>query len=408
MNYNCYNIVLEKEVLNIMKRHLICLFVLVTSTVCFAQTQTPNMDLIVKQMDAAAEQAMKASGAPGMAMAIVQNNKIVFMKGYGVRQAGQTAPVTTDTVFRAASVSKPFTSTLTGILVEKQQLRWDDKVVTYVPTFALKSPNNTQHLTIRNLLSHTGGLPSHAYDHLIEENVPYETIVGRLKDVNPTCTPGNCYNYQNVLYSVTADVMQARTGKTFDQLMREQIFIPLGMNNASTTYEAIINNPNAAKPHVKSNGRWVSTKIKPTYYRVSPAGGINASVKDMANWLRAEMGYRPDVISPAVINTITTPVITTNAEINKYHSIRWRQERVKKAQYGLGWRIYDYAGHKMVYHRGGVEGFRAEVAYLPDEQIGIVTLWNCGAHVSDTLIPTLFDAYLGLPKKNWVQLAGKN
>lgn len=388
------------------KRNIIYFIMLVALTMPAVFAQNKNIDAIVKQMDAAAQQAMKASGSPGMAMAIVQNNRIVFMKGYGVRQAGVAAPVTTDTVFRAASVSKPFTSTLTGILVEKQQLNWDDKVVNYVPTFALKSSSNTQSLTIKNLLSHTGGLPSHAYDDLIENNVSFENIVPRLREVNPTCAPGQCYNYQNVLYSVTADVLEACTGKTFDQLMREQIFIPLGMNNASTTYEAMINNPNAARPHVKSNGRWVATKVKPTYYRVSPAGGINVSIKDMANWLRAEMGHRPDVISPAVINKITTPVVNTSSEIHKYSSSRWRQTRVSKAQYGLGWRIYDYAGHKMVYHRGGVEGFRAEVAYLPDEQIGIVTLWNCGAHVSDTLIPTLFDAYLGLPKKNWVQLAG--
>ncbi|MFA6037286.1 MAG: serine hydrolase domain-containing protein [Legionellales bacterium] len=391
-----------------MKSPIINFFMLVTLliTAPLVYAQTANMDTLIKQLDASAQQAMKASGAPGMAMAIVQNNKIVFMKGYGVRKAGQPAQVTTDTVFRVASVSKPFTSTLTGILVEKQLMSWDDKVVQYVPAFALKSPTNTQNLTVRDLLSHQGGLPSHAYDDLIEANVPYETVRTRLREVNPTCAPGNCYNYQNVLYSVTADVIKARTGKTFDQAMREQVFIPLGMNSASTTYEAMINHPNAAQPHVKSNGRWVSTKIKPTYYRVAPAGGVNASIKDMANWLRAEMGHRPDVLSPSVISTITTPAVTTNSEIYKYHSVKWRQARVKKAQYGLGWRIYDYAGRKMVYHRGGIEGYRAEVAYLPTEQIGIVTLWNSGAHVSDTMIPTLFDAYLGLPKTNWVQLAG--
>lgn len=383
------------------------LFMLVVLTIFMPLAfAAPNITELAAQIDASAQQAMKASGAPGMAVAIVKDDQIVFMKGYGVRKAGQSAPVTTDTVFRVASVSKPFTSTLTGVLVEKQLMGWNDKVATYVPTFALKSPTNTQNLTLKHLLSHTGGIPSHAYDDLIEANVPYETVRARLKDVNSTCTPGSCYNYQNVLFSVTADVIKARTGKTFDQQMREQIFIPLGMNSASTTYEAMINHPNAAQPHVKSGTRWASTTIKPTYYRVAPAGGINASIKDMANWLRAQMGHRPDVISPEVIKSITTPVINTSSEIYKYHHNKWRQERVTKAQYALGWRVYDYAGQTMIYHRGGLQGYRAEVAYLPDEQIGIVTLWNSGAQVSDTLIPTLFDAYLELPKKNWVQLAG--
>jgi beta-lactamase class C len=385
-------------------------FFLLAFTLFFAALSAfaapPSMDSLITQFDISAKQAMANSGAPGMAVAIVKDNQIVYMKGFGIRKAGSTAPVTTDTVFRIASVSKPFTSTLTGILVEKQLMRWDDKVVNYVPSFALKSPANTQSLTVKHLLSHTGGLPSHAYDDLIEANVSYEDVRARLRTVNPTCAPGACYNYQNVLYSVTADVIKGRTGKTYDQQMRERVFLPLGMNSASTTYEAMMSQPNAAQPHVKSGQRWVSTSIKPTYYRVAPAGGINASIKDMANWLRAQMGHRPDVISPAVIQTITTPIMNTSSEIHKYHQTRWRQERVTKAQYALGWRIYTYAGRKMVYHRGGLEGYRAEVAYLPEEQIGIVTLWNSGAHVSDSLIPTLFDAYLGLPKKNWVQLAG--
>ncbi len=392
-----------------MMRYTICFCMLVISTISFsnvfAQANNPDMDQIIKKLDASAQQAMRASGAPGLAVAVIQNNQIVFMKGYGVRKAGQTAPVTTDTVFRVASVSKPFTSTLTGILVEEQMMTWNDRVVTYVPAFAIKSPTNTQNMTVKHLLSHTGGIPSHAYDDLIEANLSYEAVRDRLKNVNSTCAPGACYNYQNVLYSVTADVIQARTGKTYDQQMRERVFIPLGMTNASTTYEAMINHPNAAQPHVKSGTRWVSTTIKPTYYRVAPAGGVNASIKDMANWLRAQMGHRPDVISPAVIQTITTPVINTPGERHRYR-VRWRQERVTKAQYGLGWRIYDYAGHEMIYHRGGLQGYRAEVAYLPDKQIGIVTLWNSGPQVSDTMIPTLFDAYLGLPQKNWVQLAG--
>ncbi|HLF67371.1 MAG TPA: serine hydrolase, partial [Gammaproteobacteria bacterium] len=169
---------------------------------------------------------------------------------------------------------------------------------------------------------------------------------------------------------------------------------------------AIMSHPNVAKPHIKHKNKWVTTPIKPAYYHVAPAGGVNASIKDMANYLRAQMGHRPDVISPAVIEAITTPVINTPAEIKKFHHVSWRRDRVSKAQYGLGWRVYNYAGREMLYHRGGLQGYRAEIAYLPDEQIGIVSLWNSGAQVSDTLVPTFFDLYLGLPKKNWVQAAG--
>ncbi len=392
-----------------MKTKILALMGAMTLTLSAVTTAAPppaRMDVILPQLEASITQAMRASGAPGMAIAVVQGNQIVYMKGFGLREAGKTAPVTTDTVFRVASVSKTFASTLAGILVDKQQLSWTDRLVDNVPNFALKSTANTQSLTLKNILSHTGGLPAHAYDNLIESNVPYETVLYRLREVNTSCPVGQCYGYQNVLYSAVSDVINTRTGKSFEEQLQDRLLTPLGMTNTSASLEGIMNNPNVAKPHVKHKNKWVSTAIKPAYYRVAPAGGINASIKDMANYLRAHMGHRPDVISPAVINAITTPVINTPTEIKKYHNVSWRRDRVTQAQYGLGWRIYTYAGREMLFHRGGLQGYRAEIAYLPDEQIGIVTLWNSGAQVSDTLVPTFFDLYLGLPKKNWVQAAG--
>ncbi|HLF67473.1 MAG TPA: serine hydrolase domain-containing protein, partial [Gammaproteobacteria bacterium] len=122
------------------------------STLTFAVTPPANMDVILPQLEAAATQAMRASSAPGLAIAVVQGNQIVYLKGFGLREAGKTAPVTTDTVFRVASVSKTFASTLAGILVDKQQLNWTDRIVDFVPNFALKSATNTQSLTLKNVL----------------------------------------------------------------------------------------------------------------------------------------------------------------------------------------------------------------------------------------------------------------
>ena len=364
-----------------------------------------EMESVIEQLEPQITRALKTSGAPGVAVGIVEGNDIVYLRGFGVRAKNQSAKIDTRTVFRIASVSKTFASTLTGVLVEEGILDWQDKVVAYLPTFSLKSAQYTQQLTLHHLLTHTGGLPSYSYDNLVEARVPYSTIVSRLRQLNVKCAPGKCYNYQNVLYSVIGDVLKARTGKTYEQLLQEKLLFPLDMRDTSMRYEAFINHPNHAKPHVRNKKGWTAVSVRPAYYAVQPAGGLNASVEDMAKWLQAQMGARPDVISPHVIADITKPVIETPNERTRSWHAKWRRERLKKAYYARGWRIFDYAGHEMVYHNGGLQGFRSEIAYLPEKKVGIVILWNAGPVVSSTILPNFLDLTLDLPKRDWIQLA---
>ena len=153
-------------------------------------------------------------------------------------------------------------------------------------------------------------------------------------------------------------------------------------------------------PHIRENFDWTATDIKSAYYAVPPSAGVNASILDMARWLRAMMGGEPDIISQKIIKQVTTPAIKTPQEKRKY---RWR-DQLSEAHYGLGWRIYDYAGSKIVYHGGWVEGYRAEIGFIPDEQIGIAVLMNCESMAANLLLPAFFDMYLNLTEFELIQI----
>lgn len=349
-------------------------------------------DSLMVHFDAYVQSVMAESPTPGLALAIVSDEKILYMKGFGVRKFGASEPVDANTVFRLASVSKGFASVLAGLCVRDSLLQWEDRVTQYLPDFALRDPNNTRELTIRHVLSHTSGLLSHTYDSLIEDNLELEEMTPQLREVPVNCAVGKCYAYQNVAYSLIDPILATVTGKTYQELMAERIFKPLGMSTASMSKAALLATNNYASPHVMRRRGWTAVEIKDTYYSVAPAAGVNASVHDLALWLHALLGGIPEILPAEVVEEVSAPLIVTPREKRRFN---WNR-RIRSAHYGMGWRIFDYAGHKMVYHSGGVRGYLSQVAFLPEEKIGIVVLqnsWN-----SSPFVYEFFDRYLKLQK----------
>ena len=293
-------------------------------------------------------------------------------------------------MFRIASVSKTFASTLTGLLVEEGVLGWNDRVHTYLPNFSLKDSVNTHRLTIRHILSHTSGLIPHTYDNLIEADQPYRKIVDALKDVSILGRPGKRYGYQNVVFSLIGDIIESATGKTYETLVNEKLFKPLEMTDASVGWDAYLAETNRASPHTVQYYTWKAVNDKKAYYSVPPSAGVNASISDMAQWLRAQMGATPEIVSHAILQNIHTPRVRTPGELPRYH---WNG-RVRDAYYGMGWRVFDYEGYTMVTHSGGIEGYLVQLAFIPELKIGMVVLMN--SRIIDFLLPTFFDMYLGI------------
>ena len=358
---------------------------------------TTSLD--IARFEAIAETLVANGRIPGMAMAIVKDGRILSARGYGVTDVRAPQPVDAHTVFRLASLSKSFAGTMTGILVNDGVLRWDSHLTDFVPSFRLSMPDAAQQVTVADILSHRVGLPHNAFDRDLEGNAGYHDLTLRMANAPMACAPGQCYGYQNVAFSLIGDVVFATTGRFYSEEVARRIFKPLGMHDASYGLEGIEASARWARPHVRGRGGWVSLMPKPNYYRVAPAAGVNASISDMAQWLLAHTGHRPDVLPAPLLATLHAPLISTPSGIR---GASWRRDRLTSAGYALGWRAYDYAGHQVVFHGGAVQGYRGAMALLPEQDLGVVILWNSESGLPSGLLPTILDSALGLQGGQWL------
>ncbi len=360
----------------------------------------PARGFDVAAFETLAEHLTIGQQVPGISMAIVQNGRVLSARGYGVTDVVSPERVDAHTVFRLASLSKAFAGTLTGLLVSDGTLRWDSKVSDYVTDFQLSDPWATRRVTVADLLSHRMGLQAYnAYDRDIEANLGYREAAHKLSSAPMKCMPGECYAYQNVAFSLVGDVVAAASGSDFEQAVEQRIFKPLGMHDASMGLTGIHKSQRWARPHVRSRNGWVSLDTpKPTYYRLAPAAGANASASDMAQWLIAQTGHRPDVLPAPLLATLQSPIIATPGEMRS----GWRRDRVQSASYALGWRVFDYAGHRVVFHAGAVQGYRGVVALVPERDLGIAIMWNGESGAPAGLLPTIIDSAIGIPPSQWI------
>ena len=352
-----------------------------------------------REIERIAEQMVARARIPGMAMAIVEDGKVVSLRGYGVTDSKLREPVTPDTAFRIASLSKAFAGTISGLLVRDGAMDWDSPIVNQLPAFTLRDGEAAQKITIRQILSHQVGLAYNTYDRDLEADQPYPLLAQKLSQAPLTCSPGECYGYQNIAFSLVGDMVFATTGDFYAHQVEKRIFHPLGMFGATFGRDELEASPSWARPHVRSGGTWVPVRPKENYYRVPPAAGVNASARDMAQWLIAQMGHRPDVLPPELLAEVQAPQVETPGEIR---GSGWRGERLRAAHYALGWRVYDYAGHTLVFHGGAVQGYRALAGFVPERGVGIVVLWNSESTVPWGLLPVTMDRALGLPRKDWL------
>lgn len=350
----------------------------------------------VPTFEAMARQIVADQRVPGMAMAIVHNGKILSAEGYGITDVSDAEPVDAHTVFRLASLSKGFAGTMAGLLVADGAMRWDSKLVDYMPDFKLSRPGAAEQVTVADLLSHRVGLPRNTYDRDLEQYVSYRDLTRKLANAPLQCEPGTCYAYQNVAFSLVGDIMFAATGDFYAQQVQRRLLKPLGMNDASLGLEGIESSARWAKPHVRGRGGWVSLMPKPTYYEVGPAAGVNASASDMAKWLLAQTGHRPDVIPAPLLATLHAPLVDTPYQTR---TSAWRRARLDSAGYGLGWRIYNYNGHQVAYHAGAVQGYRGMIAVVPELDLGIAMMWNGESSIPTGLLPTMLDRAFDIPSE---------
>ncbi|MCQ8877312.1 beta-lactamase family protein [Pseudoalteromonas shioyasakiensis] len=331
---------------------------------------------------------LKSKGIPGGALSIVNGPNNSFVKGFGVTKIAKGRTVDAHTRFRLASVSKTFAGSLTAKLASEGRFSLEDPVSKFIPEFANTSYQNN--LKVYHLLSHSGGLVPNAYDNLIESRMSYPDIVEKLLSVEPICKPGQCYGYQNVMFSLVDEVIKTSTKMDYARWLNEFIFAPLQMNDASVGYHGMVIDKNYAHPHVRGRKRWHTARLKQNYYKVLPAAGVNASASDMAIWLKAQLGYYPSVLSPEVLADQTRPYTHTKKELRR----RVWKKHLKEAYYGLGWRVYNYDNETLYYHSGWVQGYRSDIVVLPHLNIGFSLILNAETGLINELTTEFIDRVL--------------
>lgn len=355
-------------------------------------TGEQRLAMLIEDYDRFFSESMALHQTPGAAVVIVKDGEVVFQRGYGVKVANTSDSVDVNTVFRVGSLSKGFAGVLSGILVQEGTLAWNEPVQKHFPAFTLSDRAQARRMQLRHLLSHTTGLPHHAFTHLIERGLSTTSIVRyHFPKTRLYGREGERFNYQNVAFSAIGEVMEDATGKTYSELLAEKIFRPAGMQYASSDFATIGKCLNKALPHLHKKGLpgWQPEMINERYYNSAPAGGVNASITDMGEWLKVLLGHRPDIVADTTLDRVFTPVISTDKGRPIFPLWIGRED----AYYAYGWRVLHHGSDVIVYHGGYVNGFRGEIAFNRKDGIGICVLFNASDELGMSCIPAFFERW---------------
>jgi CubicO group peptidase (beta-lactamase class C family) len=348
----------------------------------------------VAMLDAFAAKAVRDWQVPGLAISVVKDGRVVFAKGYGVRELGRPAPADTQTLFAIGSTTKAMTAAALAMLVDDGKVRWDDPVTRYLPWFQTGDPYVTRELTVRDLLTHRGGLGN--ADYLwYESEIAATEVRRRVRFLRPAYSLRSGFIYQNIMYAVAGDIVEAASGMTWEEFVRRRIFGPLAMARTVATLRETQARDNVASPHDRIDGV-VRTIRNASVDPVAPAGSIWSSVADMAKWMRfmldsARTAEGRQLLKPATWaellkpQTIVTPQgFYPTARLTRPH---W-------TTYALGWFQHDYNGRAVSFHTGSIDGMVAIIGLIPDERLGVYVLANLDhAEVRHALMYTVFDLW---------------
>src|SRR4029453_12541532 len=359
-----------------------------------AQTNSPPPDL-----DAYVPRAMKTFQVPGLALTVVKDGQVIVAKGFGVKKLGDPAGVDARKLFGIGSNPKLFPATALGLLVEEGKIEWDAPVVRYLPAFQMWDPYVTRELTVRDLLVHRSGLGLGAGDLLWWPASTYDRkeIARRLRFIQPAASFRSAYAYDNVLYLVAGEVIEAISNQSWEDFVSRRILARVGMIGSNVRHSAANTSGNIATPHAAVDGS--VRAIKPfDSDNTNPAGGINSSAEDMARWLTVQLahGQLPDgsrLFSEATwqqLTSLVTPISIADPPPEL------AALRPNFRGYALGLDLRDYRGRKALMHTGGLPGDVSHVMVNPAERLGIAVLTNQESGAAfDSIAYRIADHYLG-------------
>lgn len=358
---------------------------------------------------------LKLWDSPSVSIGIIKDGEVVLCEGFGSRDPEKGATADGDTLYQIGSCSKAFTAALIGVLVDKGLLEWDTPIRKYLPGFRFKDAFTTENCTLRDLLAHRTGLPRHEYSWY-QTQYTREELVNHMQYLEPNVEMRTRFQYNNYGYILAGYIAEQMTGKTWEALLDEHLFGPLGMTRANAFLDTMNEDPDHAEPYdreLESDG--VSTQRKIKFYSTTvedrskgigapfgPAGSINACPRDMLKWvdmhLNKGMSGDTRVLSEESIAEIHKPNMILKAPLDL------PMEETDFCCYGLGWMVEMFRGHKLLQHGGNVDGFSGFTSFMPDLNLGVVAYTNMnGSFLHYALAREVYDHYLGVESGNWVQ-----
>lgn len=358
----------------------------------------------IKQIEPFIEKGMQKTGVPGVAVAIVYQDKVVYLKGFGVRKAGQPARINPDTVFQLASLSKPIASTIVANLVGRREVKWDDRIIDLDPGFKLSNPDVTQKLTIRDLLSHRSGLPTSSGDVLEDLGFSRPEVLHQMRLLPLVGEFRKHYEYSNFGYTEGAIAASKEVHEQWEDLARERLFKPLSMTSTSYRWSDYRDAIDKAAIHVIVDGKAVA-RYQRDPDAEAPAGAASSSARDLAQWLRLQLAGGTwngnEIVAAEALKETHSPQIATGKD----------HVTGGTSYYGLGWNVnHDLSGKLILSHSGAFFLGAATAARLsPSDQLGIVVLTNAlPTGLAEAITSTFFDLYKnGKPTQDWLTLFGQ-
>jgi CubicO group peptidase (beta-lactamase class C family) len=361
-------------------------------------------DFDPKPVDEVVEKALKEFQVPGAAVVVVQDDRVVYLKGFGVREQGGGEKATPDTVFAIASCSKAFTSALAATLVDDGKLAWDDKVRDHLPAFRLSDELADREVTVRDLLCHRTGMPRH--DWLWSGGSgDVEDLIRRWGKGRHSTSFRSTWEYSNVPFTTAGLIAGKLDGSDWAAATRKRIFAPLGMTDSSCTW----NEAEAAADHATPHYLGMDKSIKPIAWdHIDHAGGagcVNSTARDMGNWLRFQLaggefdGKR--VVAERHLRETQSPQMLV--KLQGVWALVFPPKQTRFASYGLGWFVHDYRGHTVVSHGGTLTGFRAQLMMVPEKKLGVFAVCNLRpSGFAEAVTRSVLDHAIGLPAEDWV------
>jgi CubicO group peptidase (beta-lactamase class C family) len=316
---------------------------------------------------------------PGLALLVLKDGEVVLSRGFGKRNVAENLDVTPRTLFPIGSCTKAFTAAAIGMLVEEGKLEWEKPIRHYLPSFKLHDQFATERMTPRDLLCHRSGLPRHEimwYKSLFTR----KEMIERLAHLEPNADFRTRYQYNNLMYATAGYLIECVTGQTWEQFLAERIFKPLGMVSSNTAVEDSEQTDDYALPYAEEEEEVKEVPFYDRFQALGPAGSISANLEDIVHWLRFQLnagkhGETQLLAAEHLTQTQTPQMLVPASPVLNFAEF-------STSSYGMGWAIGAFRGHRMLQHSGGIDGFSAEVALLPDDQAAVAVFTNLGGTVA--------------------------